>query len=74
MYVCFFLRAVYVHRVLAELVCMYVHVYNISDYAVRTSSMSTFDSIELGRFSDDSARDNDDRVAGIHHTLCVLCA
>ena len=33
--------------------------------AVRTSSMSTFDSIEFGRFSDDSARDNDDRVAGM---------
>ena len=31
---------------------------------VRTSSVSTFDSIELGRFSDDSNRDNEDRVAG----------
>ena len=26
--------------------------------------MSTFDSLELGRYSDDSNRDNDDRVAG----------
>lgn len=30
----------------------------------RTSSFSTFDSIELGRYSDDSNRDNEDRVAG----------
>ena len=33
---------------------------------VRTSSMSTFDSIEFGRFSDDSNKDNEDRVAGTY--------
>ena len=32
--------------------------------------MSTFDSIEFGRFSDDSARDNDDRVAGVWEREC----
>ena len=37
----------------------------LSFLAVRTSSMSTFDSLELSRFSDDGNRDNDDRVAGV---------
>ena len=31
---------------------------------VRTSSLSTFDSIELGRYSDDGNKETDDRVAG----------
>ena len=44
-------------------------------HPVRTSSMSTFDSIELGRFSDDSNRDADDRVAGAYVVAggAVLC-
>lgn len=32
--------------------------------AVRTSSLSTFDSIELGRYSDDGNKETEDRVAG----------
>ena len=34
-------------------------------FAVRTSSMSTFDSLELGRYSDDG-KDTDERVAGMN--------
>ena len=36
---------------------------------VRTSSLSTFDSIELGRYSDDLDKENDDRVAVLEFEL-----
>lgn len=36
---------------------------------VRTPSMSTFDSLELGRCSDDG-RDTEERVAGIYN-ICT---
>ena len=45
--------------------CTVDHNYtNVSIPTDRTSSFSTFDSIELGRYSDDSNRDNEDKVAG----------
>ena len=51
--------------------CTYIHVcYCVLLPAVRTSSMSTFDSVEFARFSDDSMRDND-RVAGECVCVCV---
>ena len=36
--------------------------------AVRTSSLSTFDSFELGRYSDDGNKETEDRVAGTRST------
>ena len=36
---------------------------------VRTSSLSTFDSIELGRYSDDLDKETDDRVAVLEFEL-----
>ena len=36
---------------------------------VRTSSLSTFDSIELGRYSDDLDKENEDRVAVLEFEL-----
>lgn len=37
--------------------------------AVRTSSLSTFDSIELGRYSDDLDKEHDDKVAVLEFEL-----
>ncbi len=37
--------------------------------AVRTSSLSTFDSIEMGRYSDDLDKENDDKVAVLEFEL-----
>lgn len=36
---------------------------------VRTSSLSTFDSIEMGRYSDDLDKENDDKVAILEFEL-----
>lgn len=36
---------------------------------VRTSSLSTFDSIELGRYSDDLDKETDDKVAVLEFEL-----
>ena len=36
---------------------------------MRTASLSTFDSIELGRYSDDGERDAEDRVAVLEFEL-----
>ena len=36
---------------------------------MRTSSLSTFDSIELGRYSDDLDREHDDKVAVLEFEL-----
>jgi len=38
-------------------------------HIVRTSSLSTFDSIELGRYSDDMDKENDDKVAVLEFEL-----
>lgn len=38
-------------------------------YIVRTSSLSTFDSIEMGRYSDDLDKERDDKVAVLEFEL-----
>ena len=45
------------------LVCLYMHC------VVRTPSLSTFDSIEMGRYSDDLDRERDDKVAVLEFEL-----
>lgn len=44
-------------------------VVHILCHAVRTSSLSTFDSIELGRYSDDLDKETDDKVAVLEFEL-----
>jgi len=38
-------------------------------FSVRTTSLSTFDSIELGRYSDDLEKEQDDKVAVLEFEL-----
>ena len=41
----------------------------MSALVVRTSSLSTFDSIELGRYSDDLDKEHDDKVTVLEFEL-----
>ena len=45
------------------------HLTKIGLHIVRTSSLSTFDSIEMGRYSDDLDKENDDKVAVLEFEL-----